>query len=240
MPKRPPSYVLIIGIIVAIVLLAGLNRLMTPPSPEDEEAEADRQAQKITQKIAQKPSLPAPQPEKAAAENKMVILDTDKGQIKIRLFYADMPVTTANFTNLVEQKFYDGLVFHRVEDWVVQGGDPRGNGTGGSGKQIKLEINKKTHWIKEGQVGMARSSEPDSASSQFFITTKPAAWLNPSPRTGEGYALFGEVVEGMDVVKKRQRGDKIKSASLADSSAKSGEQPQPKPGGAPTPPPPKK
>jgi cyclophilin family peptidyl-prolyl cis-trans isomerase len=226
--KRPSSYVLIIGVIVAVVLLAGLNRLMNSPSGEYLEHEHAHEHEAEHQQQAAQPPPPPPPPSAparagSAAESKgrkdrMVEVVTDRGTFRIRLFEADMPVTTANFVDLVQKKFYDNLTFHRVEDWVIQGGDPKGDGTGGSGRNIKLEINRKTRWGKPGQVGMARAQDPDSASSQWFITTKPAEWLNPGPQTGAGYALFGEVVEGMDVVRKLQRGDRMKTVRLVEQS----------------------
>ncbi len=225
MNRRPSSYVLIIGVIIAVVLLAGLNRLMSPPSAEFVEHEHEHEHEAEHQQEAAAPP-PPPAPPSAAGEkdgkagrtgkDRMVEIVTDKGTFRIRLDEADMPVTTANFVDLVQKKFYDNLTFHRVEDWVVQGGDPKGDGTGGSDRRIKLEINRKTRWGKPGQVGMARAQDPDSASCQWFITTKPAEWLNPSPQTGAGYALFGEVVEGMDVVRKLQRGDRMKTVRLVE------------------------
>ena len=243
MSKRPSSYVLIIGVIIAVMLLAGLNRLMNPPSAEylehehaadqaaanghvhDESCNHDHGDAKAATPPPPPPAPPSTGGEKGGKQGKvtkdrMVEVVTDKGTFRIRLFEADMPVTTANFVDLVQKKFYDNLTFHRVEDWVVQGGDPRGDGTGGSGRNIKLEINPKTRWSKPGQVGMARAQNPDSASCQWFITTKPAEWLNPSPQTGAGYALFGEVVEGMDVVRKLQRGDRMKTVRLVEQAPK--------------------
>src|SRR5256885_7937163 len=106
-------------------------------------------------------------------------IETNKGTIKFRLYEQDVPITAGNFMELAKKGFYDGLTFHRVEPgFVIQGGDPLGNGTGGSGKSIKLEINPNLHHDSAGVVAMARSSDPDSATSQFYITLGPASFLD--------------------------------------------------------------
>ena len=123
------------------------------------------------------------------------------GTIEVELDGATAPITVANFINLVNKKFYDGLTFHRImSGFMIQGGDPLGNGTGGSDETIKGEFssngveNNISH--KRGVISMARSSDPDSASSQFFIMHQDADYLD-----GE-YAAFGKVTKGMDVVDK--------------------------------------
>src|ERR1041384_3810841 len=106
--------------------------------------------------------------------NRTATLETEKGTITFVLHEDKAPATTANFVGLAERGFYDGLTFHRVEPgFVVQGGDPNGNGTGGTGKTIKLEIHKDPPHDRAGTVAMARSSNPDSASCQFYITLAP-------------------------------------------------------------------
>ncbi len=129
------------------------------------------------------------------APNRIAVLETSEGTIKFELYEDKAPITTANFIGLAESGFYDGLIFHRVIDnFVIQTGDPLGNGTGGSGKTIKLEINKSlTH--ADGAVAMARSSNPNSASSQFYICDGPQHGLDGN------YAVFGQVIEGMEVVR---------------------------------------
>jgi len=135
-------------------------------------------------------------------ETKMINIKTDKGDIKLEIYPDLMPITTENFISLVNKGFYDDLKFHRVEDWVVQGGDPNGNGTGGSDKTIKLETSPKLKNIR-GAVAMARAKDPDSASSQFYILKKDADWLDGS------YAVFGNVVSGMDIIDNIAIGDKM-------------------------------
>ncbi len=130
----------------------------------------------------------------------MVVIEMDNGRIiKIELDESAAPITTENFKNLVRSGFYDGLTFHRIiPGFMIQGGDPKGNGTGGSGKNIKGEFasngvkNPIAH--KRGVISMARAMNPDSASSQFFIMHADAPHLD-----GE-YAAFGHVTEGMDAV----------------------------------------
>ena len=119
----------------------------------------------------------------------------------IRLFPQYVPITVANFQELVARHFYDGLIFHRViAGFMIQGGDALGNGTGGSGKTIQAEFifevdgQKTIIPHRRGVVSMARSNDPNSASSQFFICHQDAPHLNGQ------YAAFGYVVEGMDTV----------------------------------------
>ena len=147
------------------------------------------------------------------AENKMtkyVVIETDRGTIKAELYTEKAPVTTKNFIGLVNLGFYDGLKFHRVEKgFVIQGGDPKGDGTGGSGKNIPLEIIPELRHV-EGALGMARSQDPNSASSQFYIT------LAPTPFLDGNYAVFGKVVSGMEVARKIQVGDRMSKVYITD------------------------
>ena len=130
-------------------------------------------------------------------------IETDYGIIKAEIYTAKAPITAKNFIGLANSGFYNGLKFHRVEPgFVVQGGDPNGDGTGGSGKNIPLEINPELKHVK-GVLAMARSNDPNSASSQFYITLAPAPFLDGN------YAVFGKVVQGMDVVEKIKVGDKM-------------------------------
>ena len=123
----------------------------------------------------------------------------DFGKITLELYPDIAPITVENFVSLVKDGFYDGLTFHRVVNgFMIQGGDPNGNGTGGSGKTIKGEFaengveNNLSH--KRGVISMARSNNPDSASSQFFIMHQDNDYLDGK------YAAFGKVTDGMDVV----------------------------------------
>ncbi|MDE6661158.1 MAG: peptidylprolyl isomerase [Anaeroplasmataceae bacterium] len=135
-------------------------------------------------------------------DNPHVLLEVEGyGKIKLELFPNVAPITVKNFLKLVETGFYNGLTFHRViEGFMIQGGDPLGNGTGGSKDKIKGEFAKNgvnnplLH--SRGVISMARSMFPDSASSQFFIMHKDAPHLDGS------YAAFGVVTEGIEVVDK--------------------------------------
>lgn len=148
-----------------------------------------------------------------------VVIETNKGTIKFGLYEKDAPITTKNFVELVERKFYDGLKFHRVvPGFVIQGGDPAGNGSGQSEKSIKLEVSPKLKHDAAGVVAMARRQDPDSASCQFYIT------LDATPNLDMGYAVFGRVTQGLDVVKKIEVGDVMKTVRI-EAAAK----PKPKP-----------
>ena len=129
-------------------------------------------------------------------------ISTARGNIVIAVYPRLMPVTVANFEKLVNMGFYSGLTFHRVENWVIQGGDPKGNGTGGPGWTIPLETNTRILDVR-GAVGMARSADPNSAGSQFYILKTDAPWLDGQ------YAVFGKVTDGMDVVDQLAAGDRM-------------------------------
>lgn len=130
----------------------------------------------------------------------MIIIEMENGkEIKLELNSNEAPITTANFEKLVEEKFYDGLTFHRIiPGFMIQGGCPIGNGTGNAGSTIKGEfkINGVSNNIihERGVISMARSQMPDSASCQFFIMHQNAPHLDGQ------YAAFGKVVEGIEVV----------------------------------------
>ena len=141
---------------------------------------------------------------------KYAIIETGKGTIKAELYTDKAPITTKNFIDLANAGFYNGLTFHRVETgFVVQGGDPKGDGTGGSGKTIPLEINPELKHVK-GALAMARSQNPDSASSQFYITLDETPFLNGN------YAVFGKVIQGMDAVEKIKVGDRMSKVYISD------------------------
>jgi peptidyl-prolyl cis-trans isomerase B (cyclophilin B) len=141
------------------------------------------------------------------------ILDTDRGNIVIELYPAVAPKTVANFEKLSKDGFYNNLTFHRVEPgFVVQGGDPSGNGTGGPGYDVAAEINPAEKHLR-GTVAMARKGdqvnpERKSSGSQFYICLAPAPFLDGQ------YTVYGGVVEGMDVVDKIKVGDHIKKVTI--------------------------
>jgi peptidylprolyl isomerase len=139
-----------------------------------------------------------------------VVLTTKHGKIVIRLRPDWAPKHVEQIKTLVKAKFYDGIVFHRViPGFMAQTGDPTGTGSGGSKLQnLAAEFNK-THFTR-GVLGMARSNEPDSANSQFFITTADAGFLDGK------YTAFGEVVSGMDVVDKIKAGTEASNGAVTD------------------------
>jgi peptidyl-prolyl cis-trans isomerase B (cyclophilin B) len=145
--------------------------------------------------------------------DEVAVIQTAKGEIRIRFFPKDAPNHVASFIELAESGFYDGTTFHRVEPgFVAQGGDPYSKtgegpvGTGGPGWRLKAEFNRRPHL--EGTVAMARAQDPDSAGSQFYICLAPAPFLDGK------YTVFGEVVDGMDVVKQLQPGDVMTSVRI--------------------------
>lgn len=139
-----------------------------------------------------------------------VKIETTKGVVVAEVYPAKMPVTVRNFEDLVKSGFYKDLLWHRVEDWVVQTGDPTGTGAGGSNHTIKLEISKDLKNIR-GSLGMARSPEdPNSASSQFYILKTDAPWLDGQ------YAVFGKVIKGMDVIDQITSSDKVLNITLTE------------------------
>jgi len=131
------------------------------------------------------------------------------GEIRLEFYPEDAPKTVENFVTLAKKGFYNGLNFHRVvPDFVVQGGCPKGNGTGGPGYQIKAEFNKQKH--VRGTLAMARSQDPDSAGSQFYIC------YGATPHLDGQYTVFGRVVSGMEHVDRIKQGDKMTSIAITE------------------------
>jgi len=154
------------------------------------------------------PELPA-EAQRTPMHPTAVIEMAKGGEIRIELFTEDAPKTVESFITLSRKGFYDGLTFHRVvPGFVVQGGDPKGDGSGGPGYTLKAEFNPRKH--VRGTVAMARSQSPDSAGSQFYICFAPASHLDGS------YTVFGQVAKGMEVVDQIKVGDKMKSVKIED------------------------
>jgi peptidyl-prolyl cis-trans isomerase B (cyclophilin B) len=183
---------------------------ITSTSSASPKAEVDTKATDATEPAAEptaEPTAPVADPQKKAAPGKgkdIAVITTSMGVIKFEFLTKLAPGTVKNFVTLANKKFYDGTRFHRViKGFMIQGGDPNtkpgneGNGpagTGGPGYQIKAEFNETRHVA--GIVSMARSQDPDSAGSQFFIVHQTAPHLDGQ------YTAFGKVIEGMDVVNK--------------------------------------
>ncbi len=147
-------------------------------------------------------SLLAPLGAASAADlENTLYLDVPKGRVVIALRPDIAPLTVAHIKELTRRGFYDGLKFHRViEGFMAQTGDPRGDGTGGSGKTVKAEFKSSEHF-KRGTVGLARANDPNSGDSQFFIC------FAPQPSLDGKYTIFGEVVSGMEFIDAIKKGD---------------------------------
>ena len=141
---------------------------------------------------------------------KTATIETEKGAIELELFDADAPKTVANFEKLANDGFYDGLTFHRViDDFMIQGGCPKGDGTGGPGYQFDDEPGALAlKHDKPGTLSMANAG-PDTNGSQFFITH------GPTPHLDGKHAAFGRVTKGQDVVDRIEKGDKIESIKIS-------------------------
>jgi cyclophilin family peptidyl-prolyl cis-trans isomerase len=136
------------------------------------------------------------------------IVSTDKGAFTIELLPEDAPLNVDNFIGLARRGYFNGIAFHRVvPNFVVQGGDPRGDGNGGPGYQIRCEINLVPY--DRGAVGMALSGK-DTGGSQWFVTH------SPQPHLDGGYTVFGRVTQGMDVVDSIARGDRIRAITVME------------------------
>ncbi len=141
------------------------------------------------------------------ARSSKVRIATKHGDIVFTLYPDDAPMHAAAFIKLADEGFYNGLPFHRVEPgFVVQGGDPSGDGTGGPGYRLKAEFNERPH--VRGTVAMARSSQPDSAGSQFYICLDDARFLDRQ------YTVFGQMTEGFAALDAIARGDVMKSVTV--------------------------
>lgn len=133
--------------------------------------------------------------------------DTDRGTIRVELAADKAPLTVANFVNLAQRGFYDGLKFHRViNDFMIQGGCPQGTGTGGPGYRFEDETSNGLRH-ERGVLSMANAG-PNTNGSQFFITHVPTPWLDGK------HTVFGKVIEGLDVVDAVKQGDTIKSLKI--------------------------
>lgn len=139
---------------------------------------------------------------------KKAIITTAKGKIEIELFDQDAPNTVANFEKLAKDGFYNGLTFHRViPDFVIQGGCPKGTGSGGPGYTIPCEINPRKH--ETGTLSMAHAGK-DTGGSQFFITH------SPQPHLDGVHTVFGQVIEGQEVVNAIKPSDRMETVEIVE------------------------
>ena len=174
-----------------------------------------------------KAQVPPPPASMKIAPKTRVQLVTSKGKIVVEVDGKAAPLQAKSFVYLAGRKFYDGVTFHRYEPgFVIQGGDPltkdkalmkkynnQGAGSGGPGYTVPRETNNLKHDAM--MIAAARTSDPDSAGSQFYFTLAPAHFLDQDQaQDGYGYVVFGKIVSGQDVVKKLRAGDEIKSATV--------------------------
>ena len=206
------SYIIIAAVIVLMIIAMGIYAVVNNNQKDEGKREnienTNEESNSINRNI-EKNQVENTQTNNESGENKMYstgkhhaeIVVKNYGTIALELDADVAPITVENFANLVNEGFYNGLTFHRIiSGFMIQGGDPLGNGTGGSSKTIKGEFT--SNGVKNsishvrGTISMARSSMPNSASSQFFIVHQDSTFLDGQ------YAAFGTVTSGMDVVDK--------------------------------------
>jgi cyclophilin family peptidyl-prolyl cis-trans isomerase len=217
--KMIPIVLAIVASLFIIVALIYIQGQKNPPGSEAVTSQAPVEATSplpsstaaATPTDNQEKKVSNPNPDLTADANGLskatVIMTTNKGVIKFKFYSKDAPNTVKRMVELINQGFYNGLAFHRVvPGFVIQGGDPLGNGTGGSGQKQKAEFNTRRHI--EGTVAMARAQDPDSADSQFYIS------LGTHPHLDRNYTVFGQLTEGMDVARQIQVGDKMQTVII--------------------------
>lgn len=209
--KKSNRYSVWLAIVMALVGLVVISGCKANPASK---SSSDADAKKASPKQA----APKGEAKKEDATNtstesqERVIIETDKGKMVLVLYPDVAPKTVESFKKLIGQGFYNGLTFHRVvAGFVIQGGDPKGDGTGGPGFTIPAEFNEKKHL--RGTLAMARSQDPDSAGSQFYVC------LAPQPSLDGNYTVFGQVVEGIEVIDKIVVGDKMNRVYLESAPA---------------------
>ncbi len=202
---------------IILATLAALSLAAAPLAPAKAPTKAPAKDPNVRSMSARPGAATAATEEKAAlavmskaaghkvVPGRRVLVETTRGKFVVVLFDKDSPKTAENFAKLVKKGFYNGTPFHRViEGFVAQGGDPTGTGTGGPGWNLPFEKNSLKH--VPGALGMARSMPLDSAGSQFFIDFMPLSNLDQqydgSGKPTGGYVVFGQVVQGMDIVRK--------------------------------------
>lgn len=194
--------VLLVGVGLAVALLGGGRGRAGTPMPDDPSQRVDMYAEPPDMQIN-------------ASKQYLATIVTAKGEIVVELDSAAAPLTVNNFVFLAKEGFYDGLTFHRVDPgFVIQGGDPAGDGSGGPGYRIDAEIGL-PH--PKGAIAMARlgdQANPDrkSSGSQFYIT------LDATPFLDGAYTVFGQVTEGIDVVESIAVGDRIQAITITEQS----------------------
>jgi len=217
---RMPIALLVVALVMTVLAVQGCSTEEPAEEPDRTTGQATEQTQEDAA-AGQAPSNPEEEPVYTPAYvpngNEIAVIETDRGTIKLKFYPEDAPNHVAAFIELALKGFYDGTKFHRVEPgFVVQGGDPLSRtddpmvGTGGPGYRLAAEFNSRQHL--DGTLAMARSQDPDSAGSQFYIC------LGPQPFLDGQYTVFGEVVEGLDVVHSISVGDVMNSVTIENAS----------------------
>jgi len=202
--------VLILALSLAFISSCGGKKQAKSTETTDTTKETDLAKENPTAMGAAKAPKTQPEPPKIDPEKVVAVIEMEKGgKIVFEFYPKDAPKSVDNFIALTNKGFYNGLIFHRViEGFMAQGGDPDGTGMGGPGYTIKDEFSSQKHI--RGTVAMARTDRPNSAGSQFYIC------YEPQPHLDGQYTVFGQVMEGMDVVDKIVQGDVMKKVSIVD------------------------
>ncbi|MBI5403952.1 MAG: peptidylprolyl isomerase [Ignavibacteriae bacterium] len=194
----------VIALFAFAILISGCGKEEVKDKPKTEEKKTDTVKQQTQQQTAQDTTKNATDNGDATTDAKkddkptgnIVKFETTMGTFKAKLYTEKAPITTKNFIDLVNKGFYNGIIFHRIIDgFMIQGGDPTGTGRGGSGTKIKDEFGQGLKHDKKGILSMANAG-PNTGESQFFIT------LGPQPHLDGKHAVFGEIIEGMNIVEK--------------------------------------
>ncbi len=229
-PRRFAALILAVLLAVTVLALVGCSSTTSaPPTSTGSAATSEPAGSATTDTAGKAESQPVPGEEPLHVSKQKVVGDevavvtTNKGVIEFKFFAKDAPNTVASFIELADKRFYDGTKWHRVvPGFVIQGGDPLSKtndpavGTGGPGWRLKAEFGKlqpngtylPAHKHLGGSVAMARSQDPNSGGSQFYIC------LAPQPSLDGQYTVFGQVISGLDVVHKIAQGDVIKSIRI--------------------------
>ena len=187
------------SLIITIIIITAI--IMSGCTNAKEVTDQRTAAEKAKYPITEKEQQPAPVKEENKSEEEVIFMKkatikTNLGDIKIELYDDKTPVTVENFIKLSKEGFYNGTIFHRViKDFMIQGGDPEGDGSGGPGYSIPDEFDDSLTFSEPGILAMANSG-PDTGGSQFFITVAGTPWLNNK------HTIFGKVIEGYDLVEK--------------------------------------
>ncbi len=213
MRNRLPMIIALILLFVLGTMAFGCDRSSTTTTSDQEQAdttqdengteENDNDGTEIAEDEEEEEEAVVPA-EYTPGDGPRVVMETSQGNLLIELFPDIAPITVEKITGLIKDGFYDGLTFHRyVPGFVVQGGDPKGNGSGGPGFTIPAEFNDGERPHIRGALAMARSSLPDSAGSQFYFVLDRAQ----AAQLDGQYTVFGQIIEGIDIMDKLRQGD---------------------------------